>query len=193
MARSLSDEKRQALLRAAIESVAAQGASAPTATIAETAGVAEGTLFKYFPNKDALLNAVYLNLKAELRAALLADFPSKGSVKARSQHIWMSYVNWGAGYPSHRKAISQLAVSKIITDETKRLGSEGFETFHDLIRDWPGLCNPSINAGSRSSFAYAMLASIADTTIDFIAREPRHAKQFADTGFNAFWRAAAGK
>lgn len=192
MARALSNEKRQALLDAAIETVARDGVGAATAKIAQLAGVAEGTLFKYFPNKSALLNAVYLALKAELREALLAEFPGKESVKARSRHVWTSYVNWGAANPSHRRAVSQLAVSEIITEETRHKSREGFAALSDLMLAWPGLCCSVSKGKAQGDFAAAMLTAIADTTIDFMVREPRRAKEFSVAGFEAFWRAAEG-
>jgi len=55
MARPKSDDKRNAILAAAIEVVAEQGLAAPTAKIAKLAGVAEGSLFTYFATQDELL------------------------------------------------------------------------------------------------------------------------------------------
>jgi AcrR family transcriptional regulator len=191
MARPLSDAKRLALLQAAIETIAVHGTGAPTAAIAKLAGVAEGTLFKYFSTKNELLNAVYLALKAELRVALLAEVSSRGSTKSRSKQLWSNYINWGVAHPSHRRAMSQLAVSDTVTDETRRLGSEGFEAFRELIQDWRGLCHPAWTQKTKSAFASAMLTALADTTIDFVTREPRRAEEFTNAGFEAFWRAAS--
>ena len=66
MARPRSEDKQIALLEAATEVVAEQGLAAPTSLIAKRAGVAEGTLFRYFPTKDELLNALYLDIKRSL-------------------------------------------------------------------------------------------------------------------------------
>ena len=60
MARPKSEDKRIAIIAATIHMIAEQGLGAPTAAIAKVAGVAEGTLFKYFATKDELLNAAYL-------------------------------------------------------------------------------------------------------------------------------------
>jgi hypothetical protein len=38
----------------------------------------------------------------------------------------------------------------------------------------------------------AQTAKIADTTMDFIAREPAQAKRYTKAGFDALWRAVAG-
>ena len=75
MARPLSEDKRTAILEAATEVVAMLGVSAPTAKIAKGAGVAEGTLFTYFANKDELLNRLYLELKTDLRDAMMTGYP----------------------------------------------------------------------------------------------------------------------
>ena len=58
MARLRSSEKRRAILQAAVYEIAEAGLGAPTSKIARRAGVAEGTLFIYFPNKEELFKAV---------------------------------------------------------------------------------------------------------------------------------------
>ena len=66
MARPLSEAKRDAILAAAAQLVAAQGVGASTAQIAKAAKVAEGTVFTYFETKDALLNALFVRLEERL-------------------------------------------------------------------------------------------------------------------------------
>ncbi|MER2503736.1 helix-turn-helix domain-containing protein, partial [Klebsiella pneumoniae] len=56
MARPKSEDKKQALLEAATVAFAQSGIAASTSAIARSAGVAEGTLFRYFATKDELLN-----------------------------------------------------------------------------------------------------------------------------------------
>ncbi|HBY4748947.1 TPA: TetR/AcrR family transcriptional regulator [Klebsiella pneumoniae] len=56
MARPKSEDKKQALLEAATAAFAQSGIAASTSAIARSAGVAEGTLFRYFATKDELLN-----------------------------------------------------------------------------------------------------------------------------------------
>ena len=72
MARPKSEDKKQALLEAATAAFAQSGIAASTSAIARSAGVAEGTLFRYFATKDDLLNALYLHLKSDLCQAMLA-------------------------------------------------------------------------------------------------------------------------
>ena len=51
------DERRAAVLRAAVPLVRERGAQVSTRELAEAAGVAEGTLFRVFPDKRALVCA----------------------------------------------------------------------------------------------------------------------------------------
>jgi AcrR family transcriptional regulator len=52
------DERREAIVRAAVPLLRREGASATTRQIAQAAGVAEGTLFRVFKDKEAIIDAV---------------------------------------------------------------------------------------------------------------------------------------
>ena len=51
------DDRRAAIVSAALPLVMAQGSAVLTADIASAAGIAEGTIFRVFPDKEALLGA----------------------------------------------------------------------------------------------------------------------------------------
>ena len=67
MARPKSEDKRSAILGAATRVIVSEGLGAPTAMIAREAEVANGSLFTYFETKADLLNALYVELKGEMR------------------------------------------------------------------------------------------------------------------------------
>ena len=189
MARPLSEDKRTAILEAATEVVAMLGVSAPTAKIAKEAGVAEGTLFTYFANKDELLNRLYLELKMDLCGAMMTGYPASKSLIVRNRHVWDRFIGWGSAHPLKRRAMRQLAVSDRITEESKKLVGDSFGEFDDMMRE----CAAG-GAMKRQppSFVSAIMGAIADTTMDFIAREPAQAKRYTKAGFEAFWKAIAG-
>jgi AcrR family transcriptional regulator len=189
MAHPRSEDKRAAILEAATEAVAVLGVSAPTAKIAKGAGVAEGTLFTYFANKDELLNQLYLELKTDLRDALMAGYPSGGSLVDRSRHLWDRYIGWGSAHPLKRKAVRQLAVSDRITETSRKLVGDAFGEFNDMMRECAA---GGAMRHQPPAFASAVMGAIADTTMDFIAREPAQAKRYTKAGFEAFWKAVTG-
>lgn len=79
MARPKSEDKKQALLEAATAAFAQSGIAASTALIARNAGVAEGTLFRYFATKDDLLNALYLHHPRVNRPAAAIRFAGRST------------------------------------------------------------------------------------------------------------------
>jgi AcrR family transcriptional regulator len=190
MARPKSDDKRNAILAAATQVVAEQGLGAPTAKIAKLAGVAEGTLFTYFATKDELLNRLYLELKEELAEAMLKTLPSVHGARNRLRHSWQQYVRWGVMYPEKRKVLAQLGVSDRITEQNKAAGMRGFEEINAMLQE-------SIGSGSLRNqppaFVGAIMGSLAETTMDFMARDPGRADEYAASGFEAFWNAIASQ
>ena len=188
MARPKSEDKRNAILAAAIPVIAEQGVGAPTAKIAQLAGVAEGTLFTYFSTKDELLNQLYLDLKTELREAVSAGYPKHETLKSRVRHTWQAYVEWGMRSPQKRKVLAQLSVSERISAETKAATMRAFADINAMVE---------VSSGDGAlrklppAFVSAILSSLAETTMEFMARDPRQAKRYLDSGFEAFWGAVA--
>ena len=60
-------DKRDEIVRATLELIAEHGFhGAPMAMIAEKAGVAAGTIYLYFENKDVLITEVYRDLEERI-------------------------------------------------------------------------------------------------------------------------------
>ncbi len=127
MARPKSEDKKQALLEAATAAFAQSGIAASTSALARSAGVAEGTLFRYFATKDELLNELYLAIKLRLVRTMIAGLdPDEKRPKENARNIWNSYIDWGVRNPMEHKAIRRMALSERITDETRRQVKESF-------------------------------------------------------------------
>jgi AcrR family transcriptional regulator len=190
MPRPKTGDKRAAILRAATETIAEDGVGASTASIAKAAAVAEGSLFRYFPDKDKLLNELYLELKLDVRRAMIAGFPLTGSLRRRVQHIWNAYVTWGMESPAKRKAILQLTVSERITGQSRKEGQAGFEDATEAMQQ---LVAQGKLSGLPLSFASDLLLAMAETTMASMATNPAKAERYRTAGFEAFWSAAAKK
>jgi len=58
--------------------------------------------------------------------------------------------------------------------------------FHAVIRECAA---GGVLRDQPPAFASAVMGAIAETTMEFIAREPTHVKRHTKAGFEAFWRA----
>ncbi|MET1027241.1 MAG: TetR/AcrR family transcriptional regulator, partial [Dongiaceae bacterium] len=166
--------------------VATLGTGAPTAKIAQEAGLAEGTLFTYFANKDALLNELFLEIEAELAGIMLEGYPAGAAPRERCRHMWDRFIDWCARHPMKHKAMRQLKVSDRISAESKKRGDLLFQEVKTLLAQ-----NLAGHAAKENTPDYngAVLGALAEMTLEFIARHPRKREPYKQAGFEAFWKA----
>lgn len=113
-------DKRTLILESAIELFATNGFwNTPTSQISKHAKVSTGTLFNYFPSKDALIDEVYLRLKHEQAGYLATGYPHNGTVKERAEHIWFRYIDWGVHNVVRYKLLQQMKLSDMISEEVQ--------------------------------------------------------------------------
>lgn len=184
MARPRSEDRRNAIVSAAIRVIAAHGLEASTAAIAKEAHVSNGSLFTYFETKADLLNQVYVELKQEMAAASLASLPDDEPGEQMRQ-LWSQRLHWAASCPEKHKALAHLMVSDEITPETREIGQR---TMADII----GLLERTHRAGpmrdAPMDLVMALIGAVADVTVDFMIQDPANADMHCRIGFDAIWR-----
>ena len=80
--------KRNEIVTAALELIVEHGFhGASMAMIAERAGVGAGTIYRYFSNKDFLINDLYREIEEKLIRVLEQGYPADKSFRERFQHI----------------------------------------------------------------------------------------------------------
>ena len=135
-------DKRTMILDAAIELFARDGFwKTSTASIAKQAGVATGTLFNYFPSKDALINDLYTELKLDSLAAVSEGLSEIGNLKrfvAKDLRMfmaeaWRRHVGWALANTVRSQLLEQLRLSELISSETKIEVAKEFVFFETLI------------------------------------------------------------
>ena len=188
MARPKSGDKRRAILSAASRVIAAHGLGAPTATIAEEAGVSNGSLFTYFPTKVDLLNQLYVELKTEMGLAAMEGLPVRSGTRKQMFHVWSHWLRWTAACPEKRRTLAQLGVSDEITPESLRTGHQAMAGIAELLEQ--SRCHGPLRAAPLE-FVVALLNALADTTANFMIGDPAHADQHCQTAFDAMWRMLA--
>ncbi|HEV7991705.1 MAG TPA: TetR/AcrR family transcriptional regulator [Gemmatimonadaceae bacterium] len=133
-------DKRQAILAAAIRLIARSGLHAtPISAIAREAGVAAGTLYLYFPSKEAMINALYLEVLEERDRAIGVGGDVVAAVSAREGfwQFWQKLARWHLDFPEHANLLNQCQASSILTAETRdaeqRMHAEGMVHFDQAV------------------------------------------------------------
>ncbi|AKF05386.1 TetR/AcrR family transcriptional regulator [Sandaracinus amylolyticus] len=185
MARPKSDDRRNAILAAAVRVIVAQGLSAPTAAIAREAGISNGSLFTYFETKTELFNQLYLELKAGMATAALDGFSAKESLRDQFARVWSNWTHWATSNPDKRRALMLLQVSGDITPETRAASHKEMAFIAALLEraraKGPMKDTPMV-------LVSAIMTAVAETTMDFMLQHPDHADEHSKAGFDALWR-----
>jgi AcrR family transcriptional regulator len=190
MARPKSEDRRGALLEAAIKVFAEHGLAAPTSLVSKTAKVSEGSLFTYFESKDELVNAVYRELRLDLAAAIANDFPRKGNVRDRFEHVWRRYVGWGVDNPVGKRALRVASMSKVIRSEVRAASGVLFAEIDRLHAD---ALEQRLLADVPKVMVSQALKALAEMTMDLVAEHPSQKNALVAAGFGMLWRALARK
>lgn len=107
MEESKSD-KREAILQATMELVAEQGFhDAPCSLIAERSGVAAGTIYRYFENKEALIVTLYQELEAKINALILEGYVPEKPFRERYLHLVSGLLKFFITFPREFKYLEQ--------------------------------------------------------------------------------------
>jgi AcrR family transcriptional regulator len=89
------EDKRQAILDAALSLFVERGFHGTAVPlVAEKAGVGAGTIYRYFENKEALVNELYRSLKRDLTSHILTDFPVTAPARQQFHAFWTRLASW---------------------------------------------------------------------------------------------------
>lgn len=186
MARPRSDEKRSAILAAAMQVIAAQGLSAPIAAIAKEAGVSNGALFTYFETKADLHNQLYIELKRQMAEVAMVGLSSEATERAQLARVWSGWVRWALEHEQERRALSHLDVSDDVTTESRQIARAPYADVQMLLD------RSRKNGAMRDvplMFVAAVVMSLVDATIEYIRQDPIESDRYTAAGFEALWRA----
>jgi AcrR family transcriptional regulator len=122
--RADASRNRDRLLDAASAAFARDGVEASLEGIAKDAGVGIGTLYRHFPNRDALMEAVYRRNVEQLLADAEALASSKPPVEALSEFMqrFVRYVATKKGLATHLKTVLG-SDSDLFTSSQSRLNA----------------------------------------------------------------------
>lgn len=112
--------KKESILNAALHLFVDHGEQATSMKwIAKEAECGIGTMYNYFPSKEKLINALYLEIKIRYSDYILKVLDSDKSIKHRIIHTWRRALEFALAYPEELKYIELFCQSPIIEEQVK--------------------------------------------------------------------------
>ena len=123
----MSEDKRQDILRATLDLISEHGFhGTPMAMIAERAGVGAGTIYRYFENKESLIDELFFGLKRDLSEAMLAGFEDQATLIDKVRMLWLNTLNYCIQHPQEMLFIEQYHSSPYLTPESEEASMRVF-------------------------------------------------------------------
>jgi TetR/AcrR family transcriptional regulator, multidrug resistance operon repressor len=94
-------DRRKAILKSTLELIKKNGFhGTPVSLIAKNAGVASGTIYHYFPSKDAIIMELHYQIQKDMVAAMFTDGNTKKEYKQQFFEGWINLCKYFINNPS---------------------------------------------------------------------------------------------
>jgi AcrR family transcriptional regulator len=189
-----TSDKRADVMQAALGLIAEQGFhGAPMAEIAEKAGVAAGTIYRYFESKDVLITELHRELEDRIMASLQEGFPSGRPLRERFLYLNQRLLQYFIEHPLHFRYMEQYFNSPfgITMHRDRLLGKSGnndilkviFEEgiSQQILKDLPVVVLFSLAFGP-------MIIMMRDHILGFITLDDKLIRQITEACWDAIKR-----
>lgn len=128
-------DKRERILNAALELIIERGLErTPMSKISDRAEVGVGTVYKYFKNKEDIINGIYVKIKEEEAELVFVNNGFNSDVQETFMDYYGRMIDYFLGNPLKFNFISQYAFSPIIKVETQKKAMSRFYHFDELYK-----------------------------------------------------------
>lgn len=127
--------KKQKIIEGALGLLASNGIHAtPMSAIAKIANTGMGTIYNYFPNKEALINPIYVDIKKKEEETLALNYEENSAIQEQFKGYYHAVISFFINNPTYFHFLEQLSGSPIITEESKKEGYAAINFVIDLLK-----------------------------------------------------------
>ncbi len=187
MSRKLAPDKRESFLNAALKLFVANGVqNTSTAAIAKEAGTASGTLFLYFPTKQALINELVLKIAREESEHIKTLLAPSLSVRDMFFTIWSGSIRWLLENMDLYEFNQQIRDTNLVEASTVQETGKYFSFYYEAIQR--GLAEGLIKTYPVDLIGGFLYQDIV-ATMDLLHTQSKPARQeeIIQMGFDIFW------
>ncbi|OSZ81772.1 TetR family transcriptional regulator [Chitinophagaceae bacterium IBVUCB1] len=181
-------DKQKEILNAALKLFTEYGFhGTPTSKIAQAAGVANGTLFHYYPTKDELIIALYADIKQRLGFCVMQGVVQTDSVYQQAKKFYTAALQWGIENSLEFRYVQQFTSSPYAAMLPEELKEQNNITIN-LIKQ--GIKEKTIKV-IPAEYAMALISSHLYGVNQYINEHKMSAakqKQFVAESFELIWK-----
>lgn len=120
MIENQATDKRFLILETTLNLITEYGFHAtPISLIAQHAGVGAGTIYRYFDNKEHLINELFTAIKKRVIKAMLKDYREEGTYKERFKHLWRNLIQYCIAHPKEFQFVEQYRYAPFVSNMTR--------------------------------------------------------------------------
>jgi TetR/AcrR family transcriptional regulator, repressor of fatR-cypB operon len=174
MEASHPSNKKEAILKAALELFAERGFyGTSVAEIAHKAKVGAGTIYRYFQDKEALVNSLYQFWKRKMMEEILADLPMHLPARQMFHELWSRMAGFArinrdalVFLEAHHHAAYLDETSRELTEWSRRQFNEFFENSRrdQITRDAPAELLVALVVGAFMGSQKAFINGLVEQT-----------------------------
>ena len=113
-------DKRSLIMETTLKLLSEHGFhGTPISLIAQHAGVGAGTIYRYFSNKEELINELFKEIKRNIIRAMLTEYREEGTYKERFKHLWKNMLHYFIDNPKEFQFIEQHRYAPYMSNLTR--------------------------------------------------------------------------
>lgn len=172
------EHQPETILTAALAAFLETGVQTSTASVASRAGVSNGTLFNYFPTKQALIDRLYLWIKADLAEAI-GELDDAQPIRDQMNEVWDRWLAWARHHRDAYSVMNLLHQSGLASEEARVAGL-------DLIRIPMRVLADAHETGALVDLPLSYLAALVQHQLDQAVMADLNGEE-SDTAFGVLW------
>jgi AcrR family transcriptional regulator len=127
-------DKRAAVLQAALDLISEHGFhGTPMSQVAQAANVGVGTIYRYFANKEDLINALYTDIKSRITQSMLRGYSDALPIRVRFITINYNLIHYYIDHPKELRFVEQYANSPFITNPSREASQRMMEPIAEFF------------------------------------------------------------
>lgn len=174
------DDKRSAILNATLQLISEHGFHGTAMSkIAKEAGVSAGIIYHYFESKDALIDALYINIKQEFGRVLMAQFDTCQPTNMQVRQIVGLMMRYYIQHPKKSAFLEQYVRSPYYSVEMEAQVMQYYKPLYEcferanmemLVKDFPPAVMAAFTLDVATSLAQKQAMGFIELTDALIER-----------------------